>query len=121
MTEVKLGKKRHINAVEDVLDIHYGDSRMRHVIFGLVAAAALVASIGAANAQGPVKLTDGQLDKATAGATTNASNDTAYLVGISTTDLGRLLAVSNWAVGWLNGVPQPLPSATALTAPMSIP
>jgi hypothetical protein len=37
-------------------------------LLGLVAAAALVASIGVANAKDPVKLTDGQLDKVTAGA-----------------------------------------------------
>jgi hypothetical protein len=38
-------------------------------ILGLVAAAALLASVGVANAKDPVKLTDGQLDKVTAGAT----------------------------------------------------
>jgi hypothetical protein len=37
-------------------------------ILGLVAAAALLASIGVANAKDPVKLTEGQLDKVTAGA-----------------------------------------------------
>jgi hypothetical protein len=37
-------------------------------ILGLVAAAALLASVGLANAKDPVKLTDGQLDKVTAGA-----------------------------------------------------
>ena len=35
---------------------------------GLVAAAALLVSVGAANAKDPVKLADGQLDKVTAGA-----------------------------------------------------
>jgi len=38
-------------------------------LLSLVAAAALLASIGVANAKDPVKLTDGQLDKVTAGAT----------------------------------------------------
>jgi hypothetical protein len=37
-------------------------------ILGLVAAAALLASVGVANAKDPVKLTNGQLDKVTAGA-----------------------------------------------------
>ena len=36
-------------------------------LLGLMAAAALLASLGAANAKDPVKLTDGQLDKVTAG------------------------------------------------------
>jgi hypothetical protein len=48
---------------------------MRSRVVGLVAAAALVASVGIANAadnatanvKGPVKLTDNQLDKVTAG------------------------------------------------------
>jgi hypothetical protein len=38
-------------------------------LLSLVAAAALLASIGVANAKDPVKLSDGQLDKVTAGAT----------------------------------------------------
>jgi hypothetical protein len=38
-------------------------------LLGVVAAAALLASIGAASAKDPVRLTDGQLDKVTAGAT----------------------------------------------------
>ena len=37
-------------------------------LLGIVAAVALLASIGAASAKDPVKLTDGQLDKVTAGA-----------------------------------------------------
>jgi hypothetical protein len=37
-------------------------------LLGLVAAAALLISAGAANAKDPVKLTNGQLDKVTAGA-----------------------------------------------------
>jgi hypothetical protein len=49
-------------------------STMRSRVVGLVAAAALLASVGianaadtTANAKGPVKLTDNQLDKVTAG------------------------------------------------------
>ena len=41
---------------------------MRSNVVGLVAAAALLASVGIANAKSPVKLTDGQLDNITAGA-----------------------------------------------------
>jgi hypothetical protein len=37
-------------------------------LLGLVAAVALLASIGVANAKEPIKLSDGQLDKVTAGA-----------------------------------------------------
>jgi len=47
---------------------------MRSKVVGLVAAAALSASVGIANAKGPVKLTDGQLDKVTAGATQTSAN-----------------------------------------------
>ena len=38
-------------------------------LIGLMAAAALLASVGVANAKDPVKLTEGQLYKVTAGAT----------------------------------------------------
>jgi hypothetical protein len=41
---------------------------MRSNVVGLVAAAALLASAGIAHAKSPVKLTDGQLDNITAGA-----------------------------------------------------
>jgi hypothetical protein len=44
------------------------ESTMSGKLLGLVAAAALLVSIGAANAKDPVKLADGQLDKVTAGA-----------------------------------------------------
>jgi hypothetical protein len=47
---------------------------MRSKVVGLVAAAALSASVGIANAQRPVKLTDGQLDKVTAGANYTSAN-----------------------------------------------
>jgi hypothetical protein len=62
----------------------------------LAAAAALLASVGVANAQGPVTLTDGQLDKATAGDTVTAA---------STADLNRLVTITNWTLALLNGVP----------------
>jgi hypothetical protein len=41
-------------------------------LLGIVAAAALLVSIGAANAKDPVKLSDHQLDKVTAGAANTA-------------------------------------------------
>jgi hypothetical protein len=47
---------------------------MRSKVVGLVAAAALSASVGVATAKGPVKLTDGQLDKVTAGADYTSAN-----------------------------------------------
>jgi hypothetical protein len=47
---------------------------MRSKVVGLVAAAALSASVGIGNAKGPVKLTDGQLDKVTAGANYTSAN-----------------------------------------------
>jgi hypothetical protein len=40
---------------------------MRNKVIGVVSAAALLASVGVANAKGPVKLSDVQLDKVTAG------------------------------------------------------
>jgi hypothetical protein len=87
---------------------------MRGKVLSLVAAAALVASVGAANApanaKGPVTLTDNQLDKVTAGAT--AADLLAFSTGAlnnllansnSTAPLNNLLAISNQTVGFLNG------------------
>ena len=82
-------------------------------VLSLLAAAALLASVGAANAEenaaakakGPVTLTDNQLDTVTAG---DAASQTAFLVATSTAELNRLLAISNFTIGFLNGVPQPL-------------
>jgi hypothetical protein len=47
---------------------------MRGKVVGLVAAAALLASVGIANAKGPVTLPDGQLDKISAGGTYTSAN-----------------------------------------------
>jgi hypothetical protein len=71
---------------------------MRRMVFSLVAAAALVASVGAADAQGPVTLTDVQLDKATAGSAYTAALSYA---GAVNTAVGANLAVmaSPGAVG----------------------
>jgi hypothetical protein len=76
--------------------------QMRDKVLSLVAATALMASVGVAYAKGPVTLTDDQLDKVTAG---DAASQTAFLVGVSTNELNTLLALSNFFVGFLNGVP----------------
>ena len=47
---------------------------MRSSVVGLLAAAALLTSVGMANAEGPLKLTDGQLDNVTAGSAGAAAN-----------------------------------------------
>jgi hypothetical protein len=57
-------------------------------VVGLVAAVALLASVSIANAKGPVKLTDGQLDKVTAGASASSINASA------TQQLNSLLAAN---------------------------
>ena len=75
---------------------------MRDKVLSLVTAAALLASVGVAYAKGPVTLTDGQLDKVTAG---DAASQTAFLVGVSTNELNTLLSLSNFFLGFLNGVP----------------
>jgi hypothetical protein len=91
---------------------------MSSKVLGLVAAAALLASVGAANAaenaganaaakaKGPVTLTDNQLDKVTAG---DAASQVAFLTAISAVDVSRLTAITNFTLGFLSGVPQPLP------------
>jgi hypothetical protein len=74
----------------------------------LVAAAALLASVGVANAaenaaakaKGPVTLTDNQLDKVTAG---DAASQTAFLLSTSTAELNNLLTISNNTLSFLNG------------------
>jgi hypothetical protein len=68
---------------------------MRGKVVGLVAGAALLASVGIANAKGPVKLTDGQLDKITAG-------DSASILASSTQLLNTLVATSTNTVVTLN-------------------
>ena len=68
---------------------------MRGKVVGLVAGAALLASVGIANAKGPVTLTDGQLDKITAG-------DSASILASSTQLLNTLVATSTNTVVTLN-------------------
>jgi hypothetical protein len=89
---------------------------MRDKVLSVMAAAALLASVGVANAKdpnakGPMVLKDVQLDKVTAGAT--PANQTAFLLATSTATLNRLLTISNFTVGFLNGVPlTALPTVT---------
>ena len=61
----------------------------------MVAAAALLASVGIANAEGPVKLTDVQLDKVTAGATQTSIN---AAVNVAATATVNYVAAANTAV-----------------------
>ena len=85
------------------LTFNYGESTTNSKVLGLVAAAALLASVGATNAaentaakaKGPVTLTDNQLDKVTAGAMA------ADILAFSTAPLNNLLAISNQTVGFL--------------------
>jgi len=71
---------------------------MHGKVVGLVAAVALLASVGIANAnaKGPVTLTDGQLDKITAG-------DSASILASSTQLLNTLVATSTNTVVALSG------------------
>ena len=85
-------------------------------VLSLLAAAALLASVGAANAaenaganaaakaKGPVTLTDNQLDTVTAG---DAASQTAFLLATSTAELNNLLAISNFTIGFLSGTLNP--------------
>jgi predicted small lipoprotein YifL len=66
---------------------------MRNKGLSFLAAAALLTSVGAAYAKGPVTLTDSQLDKVTAG---DAASQLAFLVGLSTLELQGLLALSSF-------------------------
>ena len=80
---------------------------MRGKVLSLVAAATLLASVGAANAaenaaakaKGPVTLTDNQLDTVTAG---DAASQTAFLLAVSTNELNTLLTISNNTLAFLN-------------------
>jgi hypothetical protein len=64
-------------------------------VVGLVAAVALLASVGTANAEGPVKLTDVHLDKITAGATQTSINGA---VNVAATATVNYVAAVNTAV-----------------------
>ena len=90
---------------------------MRGKVLSLVAAAALLASVGAANAatnapanaKGPVTLTDNQLDKVTAGATaadilafSTATLNNLVANSHSAAPLNNLMAISSQTVGFLS-------------------
>jgi hypothetical protein len=64
------------------------EDTMSGKLLGLAAAAALLVSIGVANAKDPVKLTEGQLDKVTAGATNNLIPVNAALFANGTNGTG---------------------------------
>ena len=71
------------------------------LVFSLVAAAALLASVSLANAKAPVKLTDGQLDNVTAGGSPALAADVAtagalnYAGAINTAVAANLTAAVN--------------------------
>ena len=71
---------------------------MRDKVLGLVAAATLLTSVGVAYAKGPVTLTDGQLDKVTAGASASST------LASSTALLNTLVAANTNTVVALNGL-----------------
>ena len=88
---------------------------MRGRVFSLVAAAALLASGGAANApanaKGPVKLTDGQLDNVTAG------GNPALAGAVATAGALNFAGAINTAVGAnLTAAANPLAVGTAVAA-----
>ena len=72
---------------------------MRNKGLSFLAAAALLTSVGAAYAKGPVTLTDSQLDKVTAG---DAVSQTAFLLAVSTAELNTLLAFSTFFISFVN-------------------
>jgi len=74
-------------------------------LFGTVAAAALLVSVGMANAKDPVKLTDHQLDKVTAGA--------------SVTQVPVAAAIFANGAGGAGGVNQFSPSTATVTQPIT--
>jgi predicted small lipoprotein YifL len=65
--------------------------QMRNGLLSVVAAAALLTSIGAAYAKGPVTLTDDQLDKITAGTATGVLNPLTYWIEVSQVELALYL------------------------------
>ena len=73
-------------------------------VVGLVAAVALLASVGIANAEGPVKLTDVQLDKVTAGASASSTlaSSTALLNTLVTANTNTVVALNGFTTNTLN-------------------
>jgi purine-cytosine permease-like protein len=79
---------------------------MRGKVVGLVAGAALLASVGIANANaiGPVQLTDAQLDKITAGdsASSILTSSTQLLNTLVATSTNTVVALSAFTNNTLN-------------------
>jgi purine-cytosine permease-like protein len=79
---------------------------MRGKVVGLVAGAALLASVGIANAnaKGPVQLTDAQLDKITAGdsASSILTSSTQLLNTLVATSTNTVVALSAFTNNTLN-------------------
>jgi hypothetical protein len=77
---------------------------MHGKVVGLVAAVALLASVGIANAKGPVTLTDGQLDKITAGASASSINasSTQLLNTLVTVSTNTVVALNAFTTNGLN-------------------
>jgi len=93
--------------------LNYGESAMRSNVVGFVAAAALLTSVGIANAGSPVKLTDGQLDNITAGSAFAAAN-------VATTGALNFAGAVNTAVGAnLAAMASPSAVGTAVTADLA--
>ena len=63
-----------------------------------IAAAAVLVSLGMANAKDPVKLTDGQLDKVAAGSTQTSANITAVMAATENVNV----AAGNLATAAIN-------------------
>jgi hypothetical protein len=87
-----------------ILNGNHGESTMHGKVVGLVAAVALLASVGMANAKGPVTLTDGQLDKITAGASASSINaSSAQLLNtLVTTSTNTVVALNSLTTNGLN-------------------
>ena len=81
------------------------EGTMSSKLLGIMAAAALLASIGVAGAKEPLKLTDHQLDKVTAGA--------------SVTQIPVALAIFSNGAGGGGGVNSFSPSTATVTQPVS--
>jgi len=77
---------------------------MHGKVVGLVAAVSLLASVGIANAKGPVTLTDGQLDKITAGASASSINasSTQLLNTLVTVSTNTVVALNAFTTNTLN-------------------
>jgi len=81
------------------------EGTMSGKLLGIVAAAALLVSVGMANAKDPVKLTDHLLDKVTAGA--------------SVTQVPVAAAIFANGAGGAGGVKQFSPSTATVTQPIT--